>query len=316
MVECLCVGIAVADHLCSPIAHLPAAGELIVTSRLELAIGGCAANASVNLAKLGVNVGIVARVGGDLFGQFLRDELARAGVQTPYLVETPGVETSGTLIVNVQGEDRRFIHTIGANAHLDGSELTEAMLAGVRVLYLGGLFALPGLKASALRHIFELARKLNIATVMDVVIPAEGDYLTSLAEVLPFTDVFFPNNDEGKLITGQTAPLAQAQIFRDMGAKTVVVTCGGAGTVVLSEHERFRSGVFPVQYVDGTGSGDAFGAGFVLGLLRGESTRRCVEFGSALGASCVRKMGATAGSFTLEELDQFLKQHRLTFTEI
>ena len=69
--DCLSVGILVADHLCDPIDHLPCAGELVLSSRLPLAVGGCALNVAIDLAKLGVSVGVVGCVGADHFGRFL-----------------------------------------------------------------------------------------------------------------------------------------------------------------------------------------------------------------------------------------------------
>lgn len=311
MLDCLCVGIAVVDHICVPIPRLPAAGELVLTERLTLSLGGHAANISVDLARLQVKVGITARVGDDIFGEFLRQELTRAGVHTVNLVETPGTDTSGTLIVNVVGEDRRFIHTVGANGEFDGREVTPELLRGTRILYVGALFALPKLTASALKHLLQQARAVNVPTVLDLVIPGPGDYLTTLAEVLPFTDVFMPNTDEAAQITGERDPIVQAEIFRKLGARTVVITCAGDGAVVLSETDRFRTRAFPVDFVDGTGSGDAFGAGYIYGLLQGADIRRCVEIGSALGASAVRQSGATAGVFTRPELEAFLQTHQL-----
>ena len=52
MSEILCAGIVVADHLCTPISHVPAAGELVKADGMLLTIGGCAANAAVDLAKM------------------------------------------------------------------------------------------------------------------------------------------------------------------------------------------------------------------------------------------------------------------------
>jgi sugar/nucleoside kinase (ribokinase family) len=251
MLDCLCAGLAVADHLCIPIPRMPHAGELLLTDRLELQTGGHAANVSTDLAKLGVKVGISARIGQDLFGRFVRERLTQSGVRTETLVETPGVDTSGTLIVNIQGQDRRFIHAIGANGEFDGSEVSEAQLRSIRVLYVGGLFALPKLTAVAVQRLFQKARGMGVATVLD-----------------------------------------------------------------LNGSERFRTRVFPVECIDGTGSGDAFAAGYILGMLEHASTIRCVELGTALGASCVRRTGASAGVFNRSELDEFLTANRLDYTQI
>src|SRR5438876_7517125 len=107
--DVLCAGIIVADHVCTPIAHLPAAGELVMTDRMLLTIGGCAANVAVDLAKMGVRAAVVGRVGDDVFGRVVADLLGAAGVDISAVKVTPGAETSQTLIVNVAGQDRRFI---------------------------------------------------------------------------------------------------------------------------------------------------------------------------------------------------------------
>src|SRR5690242_11242327 len=109
--EVLCAGIVVADHVSSPIARLPAAGGLVLAEQLLLTIGGCAANVAVDLVKLGVPAAEAGRVGDDVFGRVVADMLRERGVDVAALAVTPGADTSQTLIVNVAGQDRRFIHT-------------------------------------------------------------------------------------------------------------------------------------------------------------------------------------------------------------
>src|SRR5580658_1251481 len=99
--EVLCAGIVVADHVCTPISHLPAAGELVMADRLLLTIGGCAANAAVDLVKMGVRTAVVGRVGGDMFGRIVADLLREHGVDVSAVTVSPTADTSQTLIVNV-----------------------------------------------------------------------------------------------------------------------------------------------------------------------------------------------------------------------
>ena len=96
----------------------------------------------------------------------------------------------------------------------------------------------------------------------------------------------------------------------------MVVTSGGEGAVLVSAKERLRAGVYPTEFRRRTGGGDAFDAGFICGLLEGGDAKRCLELGSALGASCVRKSGATAGVFTAAEADAFIRSHRLAVAPI
>src|ERR1700722_16299788 len=81
----VCAGLVVADHLCPPLDHLPRAGELVTVDELVLNIGGGAANTAVDLAHLGVNAKIRARVGDDIFGRFATETLKAFNVDTSAL---------------------------------------------------------------------------------------------------------------------------------------------------------------------------------------------------------------------------------------
>jgi len=308
--DCLCAGIVVADFICAPVSHVPEAGGLVMTDAISLAIGGCASNVAVDLARLGRNPMVVGRIGSDMPGRFVREELAATGVDTKHLVESPG-QTSSTLVVNVRHEDRRFIHAFGASALFDASEITPDLVRQARVLYLGGFGLMPRLTGDRAAELFRIARQAHVPTILDVVVPDPESCRTQLDKVLPWTDVFLPNADEGRLLTGIADPLEQACHFRDAGAGTVVITCGSQGAVLKSQTETLRAEIFPVEFVDGTGSGDAFAAGFISGLIDGCAAERCLEMGSALGASCVRRAGATIGVFTRDELADFLSRQRL-----
>src|SRR5947207_4699973 len=85
----VCAGVVVADHLCTPIAHVPAAGELVAADELVLNIGGCASNAAVDLARLGVRAAVCGRVGDDLLGRFVAETLVAAGVDVRGLTIDP-----------------------------------------------------------------------------------------------------------------------------------------------------------------------------------------------------------------------------------
>jgi len=309
--DCLSVGVLVADHLCAPIPRLPRAGELVLTEQLELAIGGCAANAAIDLARLGVRVGVIGCVGQDAFGRFIMETLEAAGAETSGIVRLADVGTSGTLIINVQGEDRRFIHTMGANARLTVEHIPADRVRQARVLYVGGYLLMPALEHASLAALFRQARAWGVKTVLDVVLPGPGDYWPRLEALLPETDVFLPNNDEAAAITGEEDPRRQAERFREAGAGTVVITCGGRGSVLVTEGMRLEAGVYPTSYVGGTGAGDAFDAGYIAGLLEGADPLRCLQWGSALGASCVRAVGATESVFTRAEAEAFMQAHPL-----
>ncbi len=316
-VDCLSVGVVVADHLCSPIAKLPRPGELVICDSLPLSIGGCAANAAMDLARVGVSVGIVGGVGKDVFGRFVSETLQNARVETSDLRHHAHIGTAGTLIVNVTGEDRRFIHSRGANAVLQVSDIPIARVREAKVLYVGGYLLLPAMEQHGeLAWLFAQARSAGVITVLDVVLPGQQDHWSKLRSVLAETDVFLPNDDEAKEITGLDDPVKQADRFLNAGAKTVVITCGGRGTIVATEGQRLHANTYPCNFVGGTGAGDAFDAGYIAGLLAGEDIEGCLRWGSALGASCVRSVSATESVFTRAEAIEFMQQHELKIETI
>src|SRR5262249_24312225 len=148
-------------------------------------------------------------------------------------------------------------------------------------------------------------------TMLDVATPGRGQYLDRLRVVLPETDVFVPNTDEAELILGEPGPVRQARVFREMGARRRGITLGGGGGVSLSDEMEVRLGVYPTAYVDGSGGGDAFNAGYIVGLLEGRPELECLKLASAVGASCVRAVGTTDGVFTRDETDAFVDRHDL-----
>jgi sugar/nucleoside kinase (ribokinase family) len=314
--DVLCCGIVVADHVCSPVAHVPAAGELVMADKMLLTIGGCAANAAVDLVKMEVSAAVVGRVGSDVFGRVVADLLRGHGVNVSALKVSPGADTSQTLIVNVAGQDRRFIHTFGANAEFRAADIPLDQVAQCKVLYLGGYLVMPQVVQEELVPVFAAARQGGVKTVLDVATPGQADYLSRLEKLLLHVDVFLPNNHEAEIITGEADPLRQAAVFRRLGVGTAVITMGGDGAVLVNDRVQLRAGVYPMPYVDGSGGGDAFDAGYIYGLLHGLGTEDCLRVASALGASCVRAIGTTPGVFTHRECEAFLREHALKIERV
>ena len=309
--DVLCVGILVADLFVPPLPRLPHPGELQLVDEMLLSTGGCAANAAMDLARLGVRVGVAGKLGNDFFAGFVRQELEAKGVDISGLRQSATAPTASTVILPVAGEDRRYIHTVGANAELRVEDVSLDQVAGARVLYVGGYLLFPGFEPEALAQLFQFARAHGVQTILDVAGPRAGDSLPALAPVLPLTDVFLPNQDEAAIITGESDAGRQSERLRERGAGAVVITRGAEGVVVRTSHTAFSADALPIDFVDGSGAGDAFGAGYVVGLLEGWDLERTVAFASAVGASACRRLGTTPGVFTRAEALDFLTRHPL-----
>jgi len=282
-----------------------------LSPRMTFTVGGCAANVAVDLAKLGMTVGLHGCIGRDLFGRALGEMMVQAGVDCRGLVVHLEQPTSCTFVINVQHEDRRFIHCLGANSAFDGTAISDADLRSTRVLAVGGFCLLRALTPDRVIELFQRARRAGVITLLDVVLGDCEDNWDWVAPVLPWADAFLPNNLEAGRITGLSNPRDQARKLREAGCRNVVITCGGDGVLLDSEEGVWQAEVYREPVLDATGTGDAFLAGYVYGLQRGVDVPTRLKYGAAMGASCVRAIGATTGVLDRAGLEAYVREQPL-----
>ena len=298
-----------ADLFVPPLARLPVAGELVATQDFLANSGGSAANTATALAKLGVRAVVAGKVGNDIFGDFIIRDLQRKNVDISGISRSANYGTSKTVILSVTGEDRRYIHTLGANADLAGSDLAPRLSNRSRVFYLGGYLTLPSLRSSELCALLQLAHAGGARTVLDVVLPSDQtDGQSSLADVLPHVDFFLPNDDEAGRLTGESDTQSQARQLLRYGCDTVVITLGERGAFLMNRRETIETPAFVTQVVDPSGAGDAFAAGVIVGVLENWEMARTLRFANAIGASACMALGCNTGVFTRPQADAFLAQ--------
>ncbi|MBF6596456.1 MAG: carbohydrate kinase family protein [Thermaceae bacterium] len=309
MLDVVSVGIFVADVVAKPVRGTAEKGKLELVDEILLCSGGSAASTGYSLARFGIPTAVIGRVGQDGFGDFLVNEAHRHGAES-LLVRDPGASTSATQVLVDPDGERTFIHAIGANARLVPSDVPlEALRArGAKLLHLAGFFALPGMEGSdgsPTRDLFKRASELGFVTSLDNVWSAKGNW-ELIHLVLPHTDIFCPSIHDARHISGENHPQAIAHKLFAMGVrKLVALKMGAEGSLVINrEGEYHYLPIVPVKTVDGTGSGDAFIAGFLAAWLRGMSLKECGKYGNAGGAMGVRAMGAMTGITDWNELQQ------------
>jgi len=290
-----CFGAVVVDLIAHPVGRLPGAGDSVRSPSIEPAIGGCAANAATALARLEYPVHLCGAVGDDHLGHFLRAGLEREGVDLKHLSTHPGMSTGVTFVINVEGEDRRFISAMGANdapwpETIDGESLVAAEVVSLHAF---GLARRPDV-ADACR-IFQAGRDAGALTVLDVIVIPGEDLLPQLKQLLPLVDGFFPNQDEAERLTGLKDPAEAAALLRKLGARWVVVTCGDRGLVWDSIEGRGSLDAMAVPSIDATGCGDAFSAGYIDAHLKGCDPLEKLVRGSVMGAAAATAAGAIDG---------------------
>lgn len=315
MAEIGCAGILVEDTFCGPMRELPRAGQLLAIDGMPVKAGGCAANVAIDLARQGFAVDVLGCLGPDDAARALQANLEQRGVNCGAVVRTDRFPTSRTVILLVEGEDRRYLHVFGANRAFTVGHIPRDWVAGLKLFYLGGLFVMPGIDLDELRGLLEFARAKGVTTVVDVVIPQSWNEREKLKALLPHIDYFLPNDDEARVITGAADAPGQLRFFHANGARTVIITQGKAGAIAGRDGRYWRCGTYPANVVDPSGSGDAFGAGVITAIRRGKSLPDLLRHGSALGASATRAVGTTDGVFTPAEAEAFIAAHPLPVSE-
>ena len=307
MLQVGCAGILVVDTICGPVKALPEPGQLTILDEIPSTVGGCAANVAGNLAKQGVAVGAAGLVGEDSAAELLRGELTARHVDCTQVKSTGDHPTSQTIILLVEGQDRRFLHSFGANRFFSVPQLDREWIHNLKVFYVGGLFAMPNFHTNELAELLKYCRAHNVVTVVDVVVSEKMRDFGQLDACLPHIDYFLPNVDEAKAITGYSDPLEQVRFLHDKGVGVTVITLGEEGALALQNNDLWQVGTFPVEFVDMTGCGDAFDAGLISGVLKNWDLPRMLTYATALGGSCSQALGAYDGVFTAAEAEAFLQ---------
>ncbi len=314
MVDVGSMGILVADMFCGPLEALPEPGELIALKSIPAHVGGCAANVAVGLAKQGVSTDVIGCLGRDAASHVVLNALHEAGVSSDHIAYVDEI-TSQTVILLVKGQDRRYLHSFGANKLLSMQQVTTDWLRTLKVFYVGGIYVLPAILPDELTAALRFCREHGIITVVDVVLPKGLHDFSDLPRWLPYVDYFLPNDDEARQMTGLSDPVEQARKLVGMGAHYAVITTGERGSLALGDGKLWRADAFHVESIDATGRGDAFAAGLLTGIIRGWDMPQSLRYGSALGASATLAIGTTPGVFTADQASAFLQSHPLEVSE-
>lgn len=287
--DCIVAGDVVVDLLMEGVIELEIDKEKLATG-MELTLGGSGGNTAHNLARLGARVGFAGVIGQDAFGQFIEDRLTRAGVDLEAL-RRHAAEKTGITIWHSKKKKRAAVTYSGTLAMLRAGDIPDEYLRKARHLHIGHYFLLTALQKDAVR-LFERAKKLGLTTSLDCNYDPSEKWNSGLFDVLRHADIFFPNENEARLLTGSKSAESAARELGEL-AVTVVVKMGVKGALVYNRGTSFRVPAVKARMVDATGAGDSFNAGFLARFLRGGDLRECARSGAKAGARCVTRIGGT-----------------------
>jgi sugar/nucleoside kinase (ribokinase family) len=304
----ICLGILVADIVGRPLRAVPDPGRLVLVDEMSLHTGGCAINTATALARLGLPVEVIGKIGVDSFGDFVLNALAERNIGTRGITRDKEVGTSATMVMVAPDGERRFVHYIGANAQLTLEDIDLSMVEAGSILHVAGSLVMPGIDGQPTAELLRHARLAGVTTFLDTVWDDTGRWMDILAPCLPHIDYFVPSLPEGQALTGLDDPTEVARTLLERGVRTVGLKMGMDGCLVMSGEGRvIRLPAFEVDVMDATGAGDAFAAGFIAGVWQGWPIEKTARFANAVGALCVTGLGASGGVRSLSETLSFME---------
>ena len=283
--------------------------------------GGAPANVLAAARRLGLSAAFIGKVGQDMHGEFLRDTLAREGIDTSGLVMDEAAFT--TLAFVALGEDGErsfsFARKPGADTLLRPDELPRELIRSSRVFHIGSLSLCS-----------EPARSATLAALDEAesaacMISYDPNYRPALWEsveaaraqmrsILGRARLVKISDEEAELLTGFAEPERAAAALTEQGAYLAAVTLGADGAyIAVRDGVRHVPGC-RVGAVDTTGAGDAFWGALLFALLRsGKSLPELsaddavglARFANAAAALCVTKRGAIPAMPSLAEVEKF-----------
>jgi ribokinase len=285
--------------------RFPRPGETIFGKKFDLGFGGKGANQAVAARRCGASVGMVAKVGSDLFGPAYIKNFESHGVDTAFVQLVEGISTGvAPIFVEPNGQNRILVIK-GANETLSPQDVDAAdpLLRRADTILLQ--FEIP---LATVYHTIHFAKSHGIRCIVNPA-PAQPPDFKELA----LADYVVPNESEAEVITGipvHTIDDAKkcAEYLLARGLAHVIITLGERGSLLAASKGMELIPAFKVDPIDSTGAGDAFIGSFAVFLAEGLEDKEALTRASLYAALSTTQVGTQKSFPSREEFDKEWKK--------
>jgi sugar/nucleoside kinase (ribokinase family) len=279
----------------------------LLASDFRVTLGSSSAIVAHNAATLGAKVAFTTMIGTDDFGRLAIDRLRAAGVDISHTIQHKTVAT-GVTVVLPHGDQRHILTFPGTIAELTVADLDFDFLIQARHFHLSSLYLQRGLQ-SGLADLLRRLKHAGLTISLDTNDDPEDLWGAPLSEVLPYVDVFMPNEDEICRMTN-CADLDNAVQTLAIKPPAIVIKRGRRGARVYAQGQVTDIAPLSVVPVDTIGAGDSFDAGFLRAYLLSKDILTCAQAGNVTGALSTQAPGGTEAFRDRTLRDAFLREHQ------
>lgn len=244
-------------------------GDLTSADGFLKKFGGAPANTSIGLAKLGLPVRFMGKVGDDPFGRFLKNTLDEYHVNTDSLILSKRDKTTLAFVALNEDGQRDFTFYIGAHETISTSEVS--LPENTAVFHFGSLTQTNSTTHSATDKLIQQARKQGTILSYDPNVRESlwgnmrhaRDIILSTAK---YVDILKINETEALLLSNKKTLEEALQTLYTPNLDALLITVGKEGCMYKTKHAEGKASAYDVTPIDTTGAGDAFNAGFIYSL--------------------------------------------------
>jgi len=277
-------------------------------------LGGSSANIAVGLARLGLSVGIISRLGKDPLADYLLDFLRQESINAEFVKLVEGYSTSLSLS-QVSPPDQFsqvFYRHRPADSQVVAGDEELRLIRNSRLFVTNGTSLSASPSREATRLALQTAREARVTTAFDIDYRASSWSSPEAAgeeafRVLPWIDVVIGNEEECLLLTGEKSFTRQVEKILDSGVRIVVRKLGSKGVEAHTKDAHHVADPVSTQVVCTIGAGDGFAAGFLYGLLKNLPLPQCLLFGNAVASIVVSRVSCSDAMPYLSELESALQ---------
>lgn len=290
--DVIVVGELNVDLILNGIDSFPEIGKEKLSKKMTLTLGSSSAIFASNLSSLGAKVSFIGKIGNDVFGTLVLDSLKKKGVDTSYIITSKEFNTGATIVMNYE-EDRAMVTYPGAMEHLQFKNIKTSIFSQARHLHFSSYFLQPGIQTDV-GKLFAKAKEIGLTTSLDLQWDPAERWEFDYKNVLPFVDVFLPNEQEILCLTKEKSVDDALNQLKDL-PRIIVVKMGNHGSLMYKMGKKvFLKAFVNNNVVDAIGAGDSFNAGFIFKYIKSAKLEDCQKFGNLAGAINTTAAGGTS----------------------